>query len=582
MVELVIAFLLALALSLVMTPLAGKLAASLGFVDHPDGVRKTHERPVALGGGAVVFLATFIAIGVVFLYARLSGITLIAEQYATPFWGLLAGSVLIVLLGLVDDLFNLRGRHKLAGQIGVALVLILCGVRIESVALFQGPPPATPESSQTAETGNAPAEVALAHDPASVAESPDEQAVDSSKTPVLPRKGLALGLLAIPFTLLWLLGAINAINLIDGIDGLASSVGLVLCLTFAALMGWKGDTAQTIIMIALAGALLGFLRYNFAPASIYLGDAGSMLIGLLIGTIAIISSTKSAATVALAVPVAVWSVPILDSAAAILRRKLTGRSLFTADRGHLHHSLLVRGWSVRQAVLFIGLISATTCISAVLGIYFQNEIFGLIMVFAIIAFLIVTETFGHIEFALIKDKFRLSGFPFTGRAGDAHFRESRIQLQGARQWEKLWTAIVESADNFQLTRLKLIIHIPSLHEDYFASWNASRDRRNPDDKSWQVIHPLVVNEEVVGNLEIAGTAASKSTLGNMIQVLDFLEPIEEDIEYIMKEIQVDRAAVRVGQSSVDSNRVPAESGVRVDETLTEQSLLNREKPAAIN
>jgi UDP-GlcNAc:undecaprenyl-phosphate GlcNAc-1-phosphate transferase len=383
--------------------------------------------------------------------------------------------------------------------------------------------------------------------------------------------------------LLWLLGAINAINLIDGIDGLASSVGVVLCLTFAAIMSWKGDAAETVIMLALAGALLGFLRYNFAPASVYLGDAGSMLIGLLIGTVAINSSTKSAATVALAVPVAVWSVPILDSAAAILRRKLTGRSLFAADRGHLHHSLLVRGWSVRQAVLFIGLISAATCISAILGIYFRNELVGLIMVFAIMVFLIVTETFGHIEFALVKDQFRSSSLPFLRRANDAHFRESRIQLQGARQWEKLWAAIVESADDYQLTRLKLIIHIPSLHEDYFATWNASRDRRSGSERNWQISHPLVVNDEIVGNLEIAGAAKSKSTVGQMIHVLDFLEPIEEDIEYIMREIQIDRTAVRVGQPSVSAGTKsprPAEE-LSTEGPRAEQTLLNREKPAPI-
>jgi UDP-GlcNAc:undecaprenyl-phosphate GlcNAc-1-phosphate transferase len=401
-----------------------------------------------------------------------------------------------------------------------------------------------------------------------------------------------LGLLAIPFTLLWLLGAINAINLIDGIDGLASSVGLVLCITFAAIMGWRGETVATIIMLALGGSLLGFLRYNFAPATVFLGDAGSMLIGLLIGTIAIASSTKSAATVALAVPVAVWSVPILDSAAAILRRKLTGRSLFAADRGHLHHSLLVRGWSVRQAVLFIGLISAMTCVSAVLGIYFRNEIVGLLMVIAIVGFLIATETFGHIELALIKDRFRSSGFLLSRRNSDAaSYRESRIQLQGARQWDTLWTAIIESADSYQLVRLKLIIHIPGLHEDYFASWNSSRNRRNIEERIWQVSHPLIVDDVVVGHLEIAGVPEStSSTLDHIIQILDFLEPIEEDVSYIMKGIEVDRAAVRIGQTSATGRRRPAELPVDseaeanspADTTLTDRPHLDRKSPAAIN
>src|SRR5690606_27287591 len=115
------------------------------------------------------------------------------------------------------------------------------------------------------------------------------------------------------------------------------------------------------------------LRYNFAPASIYLGDAGSMLIGLMCGSIAVQANAKSTAAMAFAVPLAVWLVPILDSFAALIRRKLTGRSMFTADRGHLHHSLLVRGWTVQQAAMFIALISATTCLSAVLSFYLQDE-----------------------------------------------------------------------------------------------------------------------------------------------------------------------------------------------------------------
>ena len=579
MIELVVAFFLALALSLVLTPLVGKLARSLGFVDHPDGGRKTHEQPVALGGGAAVFLATLAAVLITFLYETTVGTKLIADDNLNIFWGLLTASVLIVILGLVDDIFALRGRYKLVGQIAVASLLIFFGVRIESVALFQGPlsPQVYAAKSEDAAVGESGAgEVDQAPPVADESADSDDDATGKGK------KGLALGLLAIPFTLLWLLGAINAINLIDGIDGLASSVGLVLCLTFAAIMGWRGETAAAIIMLALGGALLGFLRYNFAPASVFLGDAGSMLIGLLIGTIAIASSTKSAATVALAVPVAVWSVPILDSAAAILRRKLTGRSVFAADRGHLHHSLLVRGWSVRQAVLFIGLISAMTCISAVLGIYFRNEIVGLLMVFAIIGFLIFTETFGHIELALIKDRFRSSGFSFSRRDSEIPYRESSIQLQGARQWDTLWTAIIESADSYRLTRLKLIIHIPGLHEDYFASWNSSRNRKNLEDRTWQVNHPLIVDDVVVGHLEIVGVPESTSTLDHIIQVLDFLEPIEEDIDYIMKGIEVDGAGVRVGQPSISGRRYSAEPRQEIDEPITQPPLLNREKPAAIN
>lgn len=317
MIQYVVAFVIALLASLILTPLVRRIAIRYGFVDRPDGGRKTHENPVALGGGTAVFLAILISIGVTFTFAYLQGELSIGVKATDALLALFGASVIIVGVGLIDDIYNLPGRYKLLGQILAASVLVLAGRQIDGFKVA---------------------------------------GVE-----------FALGWAAIPFTLFWLLGSINAINLIDGIDGLASSVGLVLCLTLAAVMGHMGHMQIAILMLALAGALLGFLKFNFAPATIFLGDAGSMLIGLVIGASAVFTSTKGSTIVALAVPVAVWSIPILDSAAAILRRKLTGRSLFAADRGHLHHSLLVRGWTAQQAVLFIGLIASTTCLARFLA-----------------------------------------------------------------------------------------------------------------------------------------------------------------------------------------------------------------------
>jgi UDP-GlcNAc:undecaprenyl-phosphate GlcNAc-1-phosphate transferase len=350
--------------------------------------------------------------------------------------------------------------------------------------------------------------------------------------------------------LFWLLGAINAINLIDGIDGLASSVGLVLCATIAAITLWQGYVFETLVMLSLAGALLGFLRFNFAPASIYLGDAGSMLIGLLIGGIAIHSSLKSAATVALAVPIGVWAIPILDSMAAILRRKLTGRSFFAPDRGHLHHSLLVRGWTVRQAVLFIGLICATTCLSAVISVYFGNELIALLTVAAVVIFLIATQTFGHIEFALVKERLRSHGLSLSSgtNRGQSLPHESHIHLQGAREWDKLWMAIIEPMQDYQVIRLKLVIRIPALHEDYFASWDATQEHKERTERSWQMEYPITVRDEVVGHMEIEGIASKDATLPQMQQVLNFLEPLEEDVQHIMEEIQGKQSTLNLKNS----------------------------------
>src|SRR5439155_8367461 len=137
-----------------------------------------------------------------------------------------------------------------------------------------------------------------------------------------------------------LLGAINSLNLIDGMDGLLGSVGLILSLALAVMAALAGHWGAAAVAVALAGALLGFLPFNLPPASVFLGDSGSMLVGLVLGTLAIQSSLKAPATIALATPVALLILPIFDTTVAILLRTMTGRSLYTTDRGHLLHRLL--------------------------------------------------------------------------------------------------------------------------------------------------------------------------------------------------------------------------------------------------
>jgi UDP-GlcNAc:undecaprenyl-phosphate GlcNAc-1-phosphate transferase len=508
-----------------------RYARLYGFVDRPDGGRKSHQAPVALGGGVAIFGALLIAATVACVASSWAGVDLFVRADWKMIGGLLAAGFLIVLLGLFDDLRGMRGRYKLLGQVLIALLLVYSGMRIEKFALF----------GQLWE----------------------------------------LHWLAVPFTVFWFLGSINTINLIDGIDGLASSVGLVLSLTIAAITFSQGNALDTIIMLALAGALLGFLRFNFAPASIFLGDSGSMLIGLLIGAIAIHAWIKSAAVFALIVPVAVWTVPILDSAAAIVRRKLTGRSLFAPDRGHLHHSLLVRGWSVRQAVLFISLISATTCLSAVMSLYFKNELIALFTVLALAAFLVFSRTFGHIEFALLKDHVRFTAMSLSTRENQKQngIHESRIHMQGARPWDKLWTAIVESAEDYHLVRIKLSLDIPALDEAYYATWNAGREEKEAADRLWKIQHPLLVESQLVGILELVGVTMTGSTSAHMIQVLDFLEPLEEDIRQIMEQLQQGQETGLVGRNSL--LRLKLAEGAPPPEALAPTGILP-EQHSALN
>lgn len=507
-----IAAITALLASWLATPLVRAWARQIGFVDRPDGGRKSQKVPIALGGGLAVFSSTLFAFAVATSLGTWSGIQVFSPADVRLFLGLLLAAGMIVGLGIYDDFVAMRGRYKFAGQIVVALIMVAAGLRIEQFFVF----------------GNK----------------------------------IALGWFTIPFTMFWVLGSINAINLIDGIDGLASSVGMVLSLAVGAIGCMMGHFPEAILMLALAGALGGFLRYNFAPATIYLGDAGSMLIGLLIGVIAIPTTAKAPIAIGLAVPIAVWSIPILDSAAAILRRKLTGRSLFAPDRGHLHHSLLTRGWSVRQVALFIALICGTTCLSAVLSVIWRNELIAFFTVGAVLVFLVLTKTFGHIEVALIRDRFRHTNLPFQGNdrsaAGNRH---SSFHLQGSREWDKLWAAIVESAEDYQLTKLKLSINIPAVNESFYASWASTRVGDEASDRVWKVSTPLTLDGQNVGKFDISGAAedAARSTFAQMIQVLDFLEPIEEDIRQVREQIELDHDSVLLRQAAVKAAALRSEA-----------------------
>ena len=493
-----IAFVLGWLLTYLLTPLVRDSAIRIGFVDAPGG-RKKQKKPVALGGGLAVFVGSVGAIIAAYLFADWGTVRqLFLEGDARQLAGLAAAAIATLLLGLYDDAADLRGRYKLIGQFLIAGLLVYLGLRIEHIGIF----------------------------------GDDFQ----------------LGWLVIPISLFWLVGAMNSINLLDGIDGLASSLGVVLCLTFAAINGIYGRFPEAVVTLALAGALIGFLRFNFAPATIYLGDAGSMVIGLVIGSIAVQTHMKTPAFIAMTIPLAAWAIPILDSGAAIVRRKLTGRSVFAADRGHLHHSLLTRGWSVRQASVFIALICATTCLSAVLGVLWQNEFIVIGTVAAVVVYLISTRTFGHIEFALLTHRVKQHGLLGGDKSNETGARHGVVRLQGSHDWEKMWDSLVDSAADYGLTRIKLTIHIPALHEAFYADWKAPKSQTGPADEIWRVAHPLMAGEDPVGKIEVSGLTddSERSTIAQITHVLDFLEPIEESIRAVVeapREKEPDSAAL---------------------------------------
>ncbi|TWT88846.1 WecA-like glycosyltransferase [Pseudobythopirellula maris] len=487
----VIAFVTATVVAYLVTPVVCRIAARVGFVDRPGG-RKVQAKPVALGGGVAVFAAMAAAATLAYLVADSILPLVFRNDDPRLLAGLGVAAISTLILGLYDDAVGMKGRYKLLAQLVICGLLVYLGMRIDRFGAFG--------------------------------------------------QSYQLGWVAIPVTIFWLVGSTNAINLLDGIDGLASSVGVVICLTLAAINGLYDHFAEAVLMLALAGALLGFLRHNFAPASIYLGDAGSMVIGLLVGAVAVMTHAKTPAFVAMAIPLAVWSIPVLDSAAAIMRRRLTGRSIFDPDRGHLHHSLLDRGWSVPQAALFIALVCATTCLSAVLSVLWKNELIAIFTVLGVIAFLVSTKTFGHNEFALLRDRVDLSGVGLS-RTTDAHGagRRQRIRLQGSHAWEEMWDALVESAEDHRLLRLRITLHLPGLNESFYASWKAAA-KLPPKSETWHTAHPLRIDGAVIGRLEVIGNCddPGRSTLNQTAETLDYLEPIEDRIRELRDRIALEK------------------------------------------
>jgi UDP-GlcNAc:undecaprenyl-phosphate GlcNAc-1-phosphate transferase len=304
---------------------------------------------------------------------------------------------------------------------------------------------------------------------------------------------------------------------------------------------------DAVIVFALAGALLGFLRFNFSPAVIYLGDTGSMIIGLVLGTIALRCSMKQAATLAFAAPLAIWSIPLFDSFAAVMRRKLTGRSIYATDRGHIHHVLLTRGLNAPQVVGLIGSLCLLTSAGAVAGLYFENEWLGVGVVLTVIGLLVLTRLFGNVELLLLNA--RLAGFgrfiaPFSGDP-KSDVSHTSLSLQGSGRWEELWRALVESAERFHLVKMRLNLSLPRLHEDFFANWQRSGNHRR--ELLWQADIPLVVDDVPIGRLSVTGLQDASSASAEMSQFIDFVEVLESQLRAM---IQQDLSRIGAHDSSV--------------------------------
>ena len=386
-----VAFILSMVCGTLLTPFVRRLAHRFGVLDHARSSRKIHGQPIPRLGGIAIVVAFYVPLTALFLFhSSVGGFFLAERDHAI---GLFVGGLAIALLGLYDDLRGANAWKKFLFQFAVAGFMFRMGFRFDLLANPFGEP-------------------------------------------------INLGWAALPFTLFWIVGVINAMNLIDGLDGLAGGVALVAVITIFLVSLQRAHPLMMLFSSALAGSIIGFLFYNFNPASIFMGDTGSMFLGFVLSTTAIQTNQKASTAVAVLIPTIALGLPIMDTLLAIGRRAIRGRPLFQADKEHIHHKLMARGLSHRQAVLVLyGFCILLSAAALVLTYANSGQAALLLIVLGVVAFVFM-RSLGYV---------RLDQMPASAadrkrnRAVRAALMPLGRRLRQLRNAEEMWPAVVEAA-----------------------------------------------------------------------------------------------------------------------------------------
>lgn len=322
------AFMSSFAISIVTTPIAKKISYKLKAIDYPKS-RGLNKEPMPRMGGLAIFLG--------FILTVLALSPVIKDFHTKQFIGFILGGIIIVILGMFDDIYELSPKIKFIFQILSALIVVYSGTRIDVIMwpMWQYLKPFN-----------------------------------------------------IPITIIWILGVMNAVNLIDGVDGLAAGVSSIAALCLMILCVISGSTLAVVLTAILAGSCLGFLPRNFSPAELYMGDTGSTFIGYVLAVTSCIGVYKSYAILSVVISVLAVALPILDTVFAMLRRAINKKPLMSADRGHLHHRLIDSGYSHKQAVLILYCLSIFSAIIAIL-IAIQNYIATIVVLIFLLVLILM-------------------------------------------------------------------------------------------------------------------------------------------------------------------------------------------------
>ncbi|UJX42543.1 undecaprenyl/decaprenyl-phosphate alpha-N-acetylglucosaminyl 1-phosphate transferase [Desulfovibrio sp. JY] len=400
-------FLAALGLSLALTPLARWLGRRFRILAMPQA-RTVHTTPMPRSGGLALFLTFF---GCLALAGTLLPPSVTDILFDRPMLFVYAGAVLIFAVGFADDKWTLPSKLKLVAQIVAACVACFGGARIASFAI------------------------------------PGHFTIHFE-------------LLSYAVTVFWFVLLINAINLIDGLDGLAAGVVFFASGVQAVLAIMRGEAHTAAMFAVMAGATLGFLRYNFNPASLFLGDGGSYFLGYMLAALSVSGSVKSQVGATLLMPLIALGVPLLDTITAPLRRFLRGRDMFEPDKRHVHHKLLSRGWSQRKVVLFIYAITIFLALTALVLVNLRNAPAGLFLLVVGAALVLLVRKAGFFSYFAVD---KILGWlrdvsDDTGIARERRtFLNHQIEISQAPDIPSLWARITAALELLRFDMAEMVL-----------------------------------------------------------------------------------------------------------------------------
>jgi UDP-GlcNAc:undecaprenyl-phosphate GlcNAc-1-phosphate transferase len=470
MKSILLMFSLAFFLSLALTPLIRDLALAEGWVDRPDGRRKTHRMPVPRLGGIAVHLAFALSFGAALMVFR--DAPWLGPPVPAAFLHLLAACSAVMLVGLLDDLFGVPPVLKILVQAAAGLYLYHNGYQIRLV------------SNPFGDTLN-------------------------------------LGALSLPITLLWFAGISNAFNLIDGLDGLAAGVGL-FSTSIVFILALMNDRWEIVVLsVVLAGALLGFLRYNFSSASIFMGDSGALFVGFALAALAVRGSMKSSTAVAVLAPLLALGFPIVDTSMALLRRLVGRKGLLEADADHIHHRIVRMGLTQQRAVVILYGVTALFGALSLLTMTGQSHAIGLAAVVFTLVTWIGIRQLGYSELGEIP-RLLLRGLALDRRSDEDPMASLREGLRNARDVNELQRVLADAVSilGFERAAVRLRGTGPVL-----PAWEAADAPRDPR-RSWAWTIPLVSGTEILGELELG---ASLGGLRGGVRASELVEVLAVDL-----------------------------------------------------